>query len=127
MTYSKQFKRNSEIIELIRCFPPRAGDLQPLFENQDVSTLLKECQHDVRRVMHRLQYGESYILPKFIAPPTGLSIEKTFLMRQAMFELPDPLHEYHGDKQDNEHSSQTILKHKNDEKRVYKKRVLHHS
>ena len=121
------FKRNSEIIELIRCFPPRAVDLQSLFKNQDVSLLLKECQHDIRRVMHRLQYGDSYILPKFIAPPTGLSVEKTFVLRQGMFDLPDPLHEYHVDKQDNEHSSQTILECKNDEKRGYKKRDVNHS
>ena len=121
------FKRNSEHIELIRCFPPRAVDLQPLFKNNDISIILKECQHDVRRLMHRLQYGESFVIPKFNAPPTGLAIETTFVMRQKMFDLPDPLHEYHGDKQDIEHSSQTNLKYIPDGKRVYKKRDVRHS
>jgi hypothetical protein len=120
------FKRNSEHIELIRCFPPRSIDLQVLFKNTDISTILKECQHDVRRVMHRLQYGESYTIPKFNAPPTGLAIETAFVMRQKMFDLPDPLLEYHGDKQGIEHSSQTNSKYMPDGKRVYKKRDAHH-
>lgn len=91
------FKRNIEIIEIIRCFPPKPSDVESLFPNSDVSLILKECQHDIRRVFHRMQYGVSDKIPKFMVPPTGLSVEKTFLLRQAMFELPDPLHEYHGD------------------------------
>ena len=98
------FKRNSGVIECIRCFPPRATDLQPLFKDFDVPKLLKECQHDVRRMMHRIQYGESDVIPKYNAPPTGLPIEKMFVLRQAMFGLPDPLHEYHDDILDTEHS-----------------------
>jgi replication-associated recombination protein RarA len=121
------FKRNVDNIELIRCFPPRAIDLQPLFKDTDISVILKECQHDVRRVMHRLQYGESFVIPKFNAPPTGLSIELSFVMRQRMFDLDDPLREYHDDKLGNERSSQTNSKYKTDDKRVYKKRVVPHS
>jgi hypothetical protein len=98
------FKRNSDSIECLRCFPPRASDLQTLFQGKDVSLLLKECQYDVRRMMHRMQYGESYVIPKYSAPPTGLAIEKMFVMRQKMFGLPDPLHEYRGDIQDTERS-----------------------
>jgi hypothetical protein len=90
------FKRNSDSIDCLRCFPPRGSDLQTLFQGKDVSLLLKECQHDVRRMMHRMQYGESDPIPKYSAPPTGLPIEKMFVMRQKMFGLPDPLREYRG-------------------------------
>jgi DNA polymerase III delta prime subunit len=99
------FKRNAEYIDLVRCFPPRVSELQPLFQDLDISCILKECQHDVRRLMHRIQFGQSDSIPKYNAPPTGLSIETMFVMKQLMFGLPDPLHEYHVDIQDNEHSS----------------------
>lgn len=85
------FKRNSEYVDLIRCFPPRSQDLESLFPGVDVPTVLKECQHDVRRMMHRLQYGLSDIIPKYNAPPTGLPAETMFVMKQRMFQLPDPL------------------------------------
>lgn len=101
------FKRNAEYIDIIRCFPPKASDLAEVFKDVDVPTVLKECQHDLRRMMNRMQYGESDVIPKYISPPTGLPIEKMFLMQQAMFELPDPLHEYHVCKQGIEHSSKT--------------------
>lgn len=101
------FKRNIETIEIIRCFPPKPSDVESLFPNSDVSLILKECQHDIRRVFHRMQYGVSDKIPKFMVPPTGLSVEKTFLLRQAMFQLPDPLREYHGDIQGIEHSEKT--------------------
>jgi hypothetical protein len=85
------FKRNTETIEIVRCFPPRASDLEGMFDNVDVPTVLKECQYDVRRMLNHLQYGISDKIPKFNVPPTGLSIEKTFILRQKMFELRDPL------------------------------------
>jgi hypothetical protein len=95
------FKRNSDIIQIVRCFPPRAQDIQSLFPHTDIQSFVKECQHDVRRIMHRVQYGESDVLPKYIAPPTGLSIEETFIRRQKMFGLPNPLvHGCHNGKLD---------------------------
>jgi hypothetical protein len=106
------FKRNSEYIENIRCFPPRASDLTALFPDHDIATLMKECNHDVRRMMHRIQYGNSDSIPKFVSPPTGLSLEQSFLMKQQMFGLTDPLHEYHSDRLGIEHSSKTSLKYK---------------
>jgi len=109
------FKRNSDHIEIIRCFPPRSVDIQKLF-NTDVSKQLVECQHDIRKLLHRIQYGESDILPKVLVPPTGIPIEKSFQMRQSMFDLPDSLHEYRVDILDNEHSLKTKLKCKIDEK-----------
>lgn len=111
------FKRNSDHIEIVRCFPPRPSDIENLFPDENIETLIKECQYDIRRMFHRVQYGKSDVLPKYSFPPTGLPVEKTFVMRQSAFDLPDPL-EYRGDKQDNEHLSETSLKGKNDEIRV---------
>jgi DNA polymerase III delta prime subunit len=97
------FKRNTESIEIVRCFPPRACDLEAVFKTIDIPTVLKDCQYDVRRMLNQVQYGVSDKLPKFNVPPTGLPIEKMFLMRQKMFDLQDPL-EHRDDKQDNGHS-----------------------
>ena len=83
---------------IVRCFPPNQKDLEILFSNTDITSIVKECQHDVRRMIHRLQYGKSDILPKYTMPPTGLCLEETFVRHQRMFDLPDPL-EYHDDTQ----------------------------
>lgn len=98
------FKRNTDIIKIVKCFPPRATELQALFPDTNIQHLVKECQHDVRRLLHRIQYGESDAIPKFNIPPTGLPIEETFIRRQAMFNLPNPL-EYRDDIQGNVDSS----------------------
>jgi DNA polymerase III delta prime subunit len=97
------FKRNTESIEIVRCFPPRASDLETIFNDIDIPTVLKDCQYDIRRMMNQVQYGGSDKIPKFSVPPTGLPIEKLFLLRQKMFDLRDPL-EYRDDKQDTGHS-----------------------
>lgn len=116
------FKRNAEHIEIIRCFPPRSGDIEILFPDEDVPELLKECQYDIRRMFHRIQYGKSDVLPKYNFPPTGLTIEKTFILRQKAFGLLDPLldlfPEYHADKLDNERSLKTSSKYKPDDSHV---------
>ena len=109
------FKRNAEWVQNIRCFPPKSVDLQSYFPEQDVSLLMKESQHDVRRLIHRIQYGESYVIPKFMTPPTGLPIETMFILRQTMFDLPDPFHEYHDDRLGNGHLSKTTPKCKTDD------------
>jgi DNA polymerase III delta prime subunit len=72
------FKRNSDVIEIIRCFPPKPSDLEELFPNQNVEDLTKECQYDIRKMFHRVQYGKSDTLPKYSFPPTGLPLEMTF-------------------------------------------------
>jgi hypothetical protein len=102
------FKRNSELIQILRCFPPKATEVQHLFPGSDAPQILKECQHDIRRVFHRLQYGESFIIPDYPLPPTGTSAEVAFLWRQKMFELPDPLG-CHADKLGNVHLHQTTF------------------
>jgi hypothetical protein len=85
------FKRNAEYVQIVRCFPPRQQDLAAMFPGADVGLIMKECQHDVRRMMHRIQYGASDTIPKYSAPPTGLPIETSFVLKQEMFGLPDPL------------------------------------
>lgn len=98
------FKRNADVIQIVRCYPPKATEMQTLFPHVDIQSLVKECQHDIRRIIHRVQYGESYVIPKYPVPPTGLSVEETFIRRQTMFHLLDPL-AHHNGKQDNAHSS----------------------
>jgi len=104
------FKRNSEYIHTLRCAPPKASDLQMFFPKHDVQAMMKESNQDVRRMLHRMQYGESDPIPKYLCPPTGLPVEKMFVMRQSMFGLPDPFHEYRGDRQGTAHSSKTTGK-----------------
>lgn len=104
------FKKNKEVVNIIRCYPPRAAEIQTLFPGTDIQTLTKECQHDVRRICNRIQYGESYVIPKYVFPPTGLGTEDTFIRRQAAFQLPDPCHEYRTGKQGIEHSSKTTAR-----------------
>jgi len=111
------FKRNSEVVEIIRCFPPKSSDLEELFPNQNIEELTKECQYDIRKMFHRVQYGTSDIIPKYIFPPTGLPVELTFVLKQAAFGLDDPLDEYHADIPDNERSYQASLQYKTDGKR----------
>lgn len=114
------FKRNTEHIDIIRCFPPRACDIQNIFTDSSITEdMIKECQYDIRRLIHRVQYGESDTIPRYVAPPTGLSIEKTFLLRQRMFDLPDFLREYHVGILDTELTSKTNSQCKNDDIRVH--------
>jgi len=100
------FKRNSGLVQILRCYPPKAIEVAHLFPDSDAPQILRECQHDIRRVFHRLQYGESYTIPDYSLPPTGTSVEVAFLWRQKMFLLPDPL-ECHADKLGNVHLHRT--------------------
>jgi hypothetical protein len=104
-------KRNG--VKILRCFPPSAKDI----DLPGIQELLKDCQHDLRRVFHRMQYGESATLPKYILPPTGTPCEKAFIETQKMFGLPDPL-EYLCDILGSEHWSKTIPQCKPDDKRA---------
>jgi len=119
------FKRNSELIQILRCFPPKASEVQHLFPNSDAPQILRECQHDIRRVFHRLQYGESFMIPEYSLPPTGTPVEVAFLWRQKMFELPDPL-ECLSDKLGIGHSHQTKFEYKSDGKNADKSLKLPH-
>jgi hypothetical protein len=113
------FKRNKDFIDIIRCFPPRASDIQSLFLHVDITESIKECQHDIRKLIHMVQYGASDPIPKYLAPPTGLTLERTFLLRQKMFDLPDSLHEYRSGIQDTEPTSKTSLTRKRGDKHAH--------
>jgi DNA polymerase III delta prime subunit len=95
-------KRNQSLIKILKCVSPSIDDIKVIFPNTDIHLILKECQYDIRRVFNRIQYGQSYTIPRYILPPTGTQIEKAFIDVQKMFEIEDPL-EYLYDKLDNEH------------------------
>ena len=104
------FKKNAEIVDIIRCHPPRPVELQALFPHENIHKLVKECNYDVRRIHHRLQYGVSDTFPKYVLPPTGLPCEDLFIRHQAVFAVPDPLRiafERRDGKLDNVRSSKT--------------------
>jgi len=113
------FKRNVDNIDIIRCFPPRAADVQTLFKHIDITESIKECQHDIRKLIHRIQYGVSDTIPKYLAPPTGLHVEKTFVLRQRMFDLPDQLHEYRAGIPDTEQTLKTSSRYKVGDKHAH--------
>ena len=113
------FKRNKDYLNIIQCYPPRLADIQIIFPN---CKEIAECQHDLRRIINRLQYGISDILPKYPSPSTSLSIEKQFKKNQDKFNLEDPLmklvkqtSECQPDKLDKRKKYQTKLKCKRDE------------
>jgi len=107
------FKRNSQYVELIRCFPPNQAEIKHLFPDKDVGKLLTDCKYDIRRMFHSVQYGQSDTLPLLSSPPTGLPIELHFVMKQKMFDLPDALREHRDGRLDNEHLSKANSEYKN--------------
>lgn len=82
------FKRVPEHVILHRCIPLNA---RSLYENlpthrdmpfEEFQKVVKDCQHDVRRIMNRFQYGESDALHQ--TPLTGDAISDLF-KHQEMF------------------------------------------
>ncbi len=82
--------KGREHVEIIRCFPPKASDLQALFPDQDGNVLAKRFKHDVRRILQFLQYGESEPLPS-VPFPVNCSPEVELVLRQKMFVSKDPI------------------------------------
>lgn len=80
----------AEAVEIVRCYPPKATDLQSLFPNHDVTKLTKRFKHDVRRILQFLQYGESELLPSATLP-TECSLEVGHVLRQKMWISKDPM------------------------------------
>jgi DNA polymerase III delta prime subunit len=77
------FKGKPEI-EILRCYPPKPVDLEPLFPNEDVAKLAKRFKHDVRRILQFLQYGESDSLPS-VPQPTECSPEVFHMLKHKMW------------------------------------------
>jgi len=79
----------NDSVQIVRCHPPRIEDLEPLF-GRDIHALAVECQHDIRRMFNRLQYGESDPLPA--APVLAKhGLEVTEILKQKMWVTDDPL------------------------------------
>lgn len=79
----RAFKQKDNV-KILRCFPPKATDLQVLFPDQDVAKLAKRFKHDVRRILQYLQYGESEPLPTATLP-TECTHEVGHILRQKMW------------------------------------------
>jgi hypothetical protein len=113
------FRKYDKHIKIVNCLPPEVSELSRLFKYApDLSLQLKKCNNDVRKALNTFQYGDSYVLPKYVLPPTGSSPETAFLVRQAMFGLPNPL-EYLVDKPGNLCSHQTMYEYRHCDKRVH--------
>jgi DNA polymerase III delta prime subunit len=82
-------KQKSEI-EVLRCYPPKPGDLANLLPDEDLPKLAKRFKHDVRRILQFLQYGESDALPNVTAP-SECSPEVAHMLRQKMYVSKDPM------------------------------------
>lgn len=78
-------------IELLRCYPPKAADLEALFPKACVPLMAKRFKHDIRRMMQYLQYGESDPLPSFTLP-SECSPEVGHILRQKLWTSTDPLY-----------------------------------
>jgi len=114
------FKKDNTI-EILRCFPPSVDLIKQIFPSVDnIENLIVESRHDIRRLMHKIQYGSSFIIPAYPLPSTGSQPEMIFLWKQKMFELDDPLEYLYG-KLDTLHSHKTMFEYKIDEKHVGKR------
>ena len=85
----KVFKQR-EGVDVLRCYPPKACELQALFPNEDVVKLAKRFKHDVRRMTQYLQYGESDTLP-VVTQPSECTPEVYSILKQKMFVSSDPI------------------------------------
>ena len=82
--------KGNEKIEILRCYPPKASDLAPLFPNQDIAKLAKRFKHDVRRILQYLQYGDSDVLPSILTP-VECSEEVFHILKQKTSSETDPI------------------------------------
>lgn len=84
------FKGQSRV-RIVRCFPPKVADLECLFPDQPIALLAKQCKYDVRRILQRLQYGESDPLPSFPQLSPDLSPEVAWILTQKRLSETDPI------------------------------------
>lgn len=76
--------KGKDVIELVRCYPPKPMDLAPLFPTEDVPALARQFKHDVRRMLQYLQYGASDTLPSH-PHPTECSPEVLTILKHKMW------------------------------------------
>jgi len=83
------FKRATESVIIHRCMPLNTRDLYENLQKYtptpytEFQTIVKECQHDVRRLMNRFQYGQSDILKQ--VPVTGDIIADLFKHQETFY------------------------------------------
>lgn len=82
--------KSNPAIDIVRCFPPKPTDLTTLFPGQDVAKLARQCKHDVRRMLQRLQYGESDPLPTATLP-VECGPEVMHILKQKLWLERDPI------------------------------------
>ena len=86
------FKRAVEHVIIHRCMPLNTKDLYENLQKYtptpytEFQTIVKECQHDVRRLMNRFQYGQSDTLKQ--VPVTGDAIADLFKHQETFYALP---------------------------------------
>ena len=61
-----------------------------MFPKHDMAALAKKCQHDVRRMLQSLQYGDSETLPQ-PCPVFKHSPEVNEILRQKTWFATDPI------------------------------------
>jgi DNA polymerase III delta prime subunit len=82
--------KGKDVLDFVRCYPPKPSDIASLFPDQDVHALAKQFKHDIRRMLQFLQYGASDILP--VAPhPTECSPDVALVLRQQRYVSKDPM------------------------------------
>lgn len=106
------FKRAKQHVAIHRCMPCSASvlydKLKPHLQEtswEDFQQLTKECLHDVRRILHRVQYGESD--PVKIRPLTG-HVLKDALLQQDAFYGTDPIFQAIESTETAQHSSHCL-------------------
>jgi DNA polymerase III delta prime subunit len=82
--------KGKDVLDIVRCYPPKPSDIASLFPDQDVQALAKQFKHDIRRMLQFLQYGASDPLP--VAPhPTECSPDVALVLRQQRYVSTDPM------------------------------------
>jgi hypothetical protein len=86
------FKRATENVIIHRCMPLNTRDLYENLQKytpipySEFQIIVKECQHDVRRLMNRFQYGQSDTLKQ--VPVTGDVTADLFKHQETFYALP---------------------------------------
>ncbi len=76
--------KGKDSIELLRCYPPKPTDLVSLFPDRDTTALARRFNHDVRRMLQSMQYGESDVLPS-CPHPVDCSPEVLHMLKYKMW------------------------------------------
>jgi dephospho-CoA kinase len=120
------FKRNSNHVKIINCHSPDLHQIKQLVKKNVDLSVINDCSSDIRRILNRMQYGISYNIPKYSLPPTGTCPEETFMMKQKMFALADPL-EYLYDKLGISCLHKTMCEYNSDDSDDHKRVTDNHS